>query len=158
MTLQTVDPPSPEPLRFAPRDPDHPDAAVLLCELNSALRAITGCNGSASFNVRDAREPGAAFLVAYRGDRPVACGGFRPLGGHTAEVKRVYAREHGAGAPLLQALESLAEQAGYTRLVCETRRVNTRAVTFYLRGGWRETEPYGQYIGRPEAVCFSKEL
>ena len=67
-------------------------------------------------------------------------------------------RPHGAGAPLLQALEALAEQAGYTRLVCETRRVNTRAVTFYLRGGWRETEPYGQYIGRPEAVCFSKEL
>jgi GNAT superfamily N-acetyltransferase len=149
---------SAEPFRFVPRDPGHPDAAALLCELNNTLRTITGCDGSSSFDVRDVRETGAAFLVAYRGDSPVACGGFRLLGGHTAEVKRVYAREHGAGAPLLQALEALAAKAGYTRLVCETRRVNARAVAFYLRCGWRETEPYGKYVGRPEAVCFCKEL
>ncbi len=147
-----------EPLRFVPRDPAHPDAAALLGELNAALQAVTGCDGSASFDDKDARGPGAAFLVAYRGGQPVACGGIRSLGSGTAEVKRLYAREHGAGAPLLRALEALAAQGGYTRLVCETRRVNARAVAFYLRCGWRETEPYGKYVGRPEAVCFEKLL
>ncbi len=158
MTNHTIDPPATEPLRFIPRDPVHPDAAALLHELNVTLHNITGCDGSASFDMRDVREPGAAFLIAYRGDSPVACGGFRPFGDHTAEVKRVYAREHGAGAPLLRALEALAVKQGYSRLVCETRRVNTRAVAFYLRAGWHETESYGKYAGRPEAICFDKEL
>jgi GNAT superfamily N-acetyltransferase len=147
-----------EPLRFVQRDPAHPDAAVLLAELNAALHAVTGCDGSASFDNQDVRGQGTAFLVAYRGGRPVACGGIRPLADGTAEVKRVYAREHGAGAPLLRALEALAVQAGYTHLLCETRRVNMRAVDFYLRCGWRETEPYGKYVGKPEAVCFEKLL
>lgn len=148
----------PAPLRFLPRDPAHPDAAALLTELNDALARITGCDGRASFHAEDVREPGAAFLVAYRGDAPVACGGFRPLDCGTAEVKRVYARESGTGLPLLRALEALAAKLGYTRLVCETRRVNTRAVAFYLRAGWRETEAYGQYVGRLEAICFEKTL
>ena len=129
---------------------------ALLTELNDALDRITGCDGRASFHAEDVREPGAAFLVAYRGNAPVACGGFRPLESGIAEVKRVYAHERGTGLPLLQALETLATELGYTRLVCETRRVNARAVAFYLRAGWRETEAYGQYIGRPEAICFEK--
>jgi len=146
----------PDPLRIVPRDPEHPDAVALLTELNDALARITGCDGHASFHAEDVREPGAAFLVAYRDDAPVACGGFRPLDCGTAEVKRVYARERGTGLPLLLELEMLAAKSGYTRLVCETRRVNTSAVAFYLRAGWRETEAYGPYIGRPEAICFEK--
>ena len=47
---------------------------------------------------------------------------------------------------------------GYVRLVCETRRVNARAVAFYLRAGWRETSAYGCYIGRPEAICLEMPL
>jgi len=147
-----------EPLRFAQCDPTHADATALLAELNAALQTVTGCDGSASFDYQDVRGQGTAFLVAYHGDRPVACGGIRPLGSGTAEVKRVYAREHGTGAPLLRALETLAAQAGYTRLVCETRRVNARAIAFYLRCGWHETEPYGKYVGKPEAVCFERLL
>ena len=147
-----------QPLRVQPRDPAHPDAAALLAALNAALAAITGCDGAASFHAQDVREAGAAFLVGYRGDMPVACGGFRPLAPGVAEVKRVYARERGMGAPLLAALERLAAQQGYGRLVCETRRVNTRAVAFYLRAGYQECPPYGAYVGRPEAICFEKYI
>ena len=32
------------------------------------------------------------------------------------------------------------------------------AFAFYLRAGWHETESYGKYAGRPEAICFDKEL
>jgi GNAT superfamily N-acetyltransferase len=157
-TDKKAEPSLPEPLSFVQLDPAHPDAAMLLARLNADLQTLTGSDGSASFDVQDVREPGAAFLVAYRGNQPVACGGFRALGSRTAEIKRVYAQVHGAGAPLLRALETLAAQAGYTRLVCETRRVNARAVAFYLRCGWRETQPYGKYVGRQEAICFEKAL
>ena len=145
-------------LRFLARDPAHPDAAALLQELNAALAEITGSSGSGSFDPDDVRRPGAAFLVAYRGDAPVACGAFRSAGPDVAEVKRVYARARGAGLPLLRALDSAAREAGYRRMICETRRVNARAVSFYLRAGWREIEPYGGYVGRPEAVCLERTL
>lgn len=146
------------PMRFLLRDPSHPDAAALLGELDAALTAITGCSGNTGFDPDDVRVPGAAFAVAYRAGAPVACGGYRPVREGVAEVKRVYAREHGAGLPLLRKLEALARGAGYRRLVCETRRANVRAVAFYLRAGWRETPPYGRYIGRPEAICFERIL
>ena len=147
-----------ETLRFELRDPAHPDAVLLLNALSAALAALTGCDGRASFHTEDVRGPGAAFLIAYQGDRPVACGGFRPFAPGVAEIKRVYAHVRGAGAPLLRALEALAVRQGYRTLVCETRRVNARAVAFYLREGWLETAPYGAYIGRPEAICFSKDV
>ena len=141
-----------------PRDPAHPHAQALLSELNAALAAMTGCDGSASFCAQDVRGTGAVFLVGYVQNQPVACGGYRPQANGVAEVKRVYARQRGAGFPLLMALEQHAEQAGYTRLVCETRRVNTRAVAFYLHAGWQESLPYGPYAGRPEAICFEKRI
>ena len=148
----------PETLRFVPRDPAHPDAAALLNELSDALAQITGNDGRASFHGEDVRGAGATFLVGYRDALPVACGGFRALAPDVAEVKRVYARERGTGHALLQALEEMALRKGYARLVCETRRVNRRAVAFYLRAGWREIAPYGSYLGRPEAICFEKQL
>ncbi|HNW87558.1 MAG TPA: GNAT family N-acetyltransferase [Candidatus Limiplasma sp.] len=148
----------PDSLCFVARDPAHPDAALLLNELSGELARITGCDGRASFRTEDVRGADAVFLVGYRGASPVACGGFRALTPDVAEVKRVYTREHGTGQALLQALEKMAACKGYARLVCETRRVNRRAVAFYLRAGWRETTPYGSYVGRPEAICFEKLL
>ncbi len=146
-------------LRFEPRDPAHPDAAALLKGLSAALASITGSSGDASFDAADVRGEGAIFLVAYAQDGvPVACGGYRPLGGGVAEVKRVFAMRRGAGMPLLRALEAHALADGYARLTCETRRVNAVAVAFYLRAGWYVCANYGKYIGRPEAVCFEKRL
>ena len=145
-------------LQFLHRDPSHPDAVTLLLELSDALYAITGCDGRASFGEQYVRGEGGAFLVGYRNGVAVSCGGFRPLADGIAEAKRVYARERGDGLPTLRALEQLAAAQGYTQLVCETRRINLRAVSFYVRAGWQETAPYGHYIGRPEAICFTKTL
>ncbi len=145
-------------LRIVPRDPAHPDAQALLVALGEALARITGNDGTASFQPEDVRGPGAAFLVAYRDGVPVACGGYRPVAAGVAEVKRVYSAQPGAGRALLQALEARAAADGYARLLCETRRVNTRAVAFYQRAGWSECPPYGRYIGRPEAICLTRAL
>lgn len=138
-------------VQILPRDPAHPDAAALMAQLNGALRQTTGCDGTSSFRAEEMRVPGAVFPVAYHG-------GLHPLSSGVAEVKRVYARQRGAGLPLLRALETRAAGMGYVRLVCETRRVNARAVAFYLRAGWRETPAYGRYVGRPKAICFETSL
>ena len=142
-------------------DPEHLDARVLVEELSEALAAITGDSGKASYSPDDARVARSLFVVA-RGDdgRLLGCGALRPLEGDVGEVKRMYARPgtKGVGAALLAHIECEAAAFGYRELWMETRRVNTRAVGFYLKHGFEPIANYGKYVGRAEAVCFSKGL
>ena len=142
-------------------DPDHADARVLIAALSQRLAAITGSSGQASFDADDVRGPGAAFLLARdEQGRAMGCGALRPLQPGVAEIKRMYAAvaEQGVGWAVLAALEAKAKTLGYDEIRLETRRVNTLAVRFYLRAGYREIPPYGLYVGRPEAVCFAKPI
>jgi ribosomal protein S18 acetylase RimI-like enzyme len=72
----------------------------------------------------------------------------------------MYARPgtRGVGAALLAHIERAAAGFGYRELWLETRRVNARAVAFYLGHGYAGIDNYGKYAGRPEAVCFGKRL
>lgn len=142
-------------------DPDSADARVLVEELSDALALITGASGKASYSPDDARVARSLFVVARGEDgRLLGCGALRPLDGDVGEVKRMYARPgtRGVGAALLACIEHQAEGFGYRELWLETRRVNSRAVGFYVAHGYAEIPNYGKYIGRPEAVCFGKRL
>jgi ribosomal protein S18 acetylase RimI-like enzyme len=98
------------------------------------------------------------------GAEVVGCGALRPLGladaSHFGEIKRMYAHVpgRGIGGCLLAALEERARGFGYRLLRLETRKVNQAAVAFYLRHGYVVCDNYGPYVGRPEAVCFEKQL
>ena len=142
-------------------DPGSVDAQVLLGELSAALAALTGDSGAASFALDDARVARALFVVA-RGDDGalLGCGALRPLGEGVGEIKRMYARPgtRGVGAAVLAHLEHTAARFGYRELWLETRRVNARAVAFYLGHGYRDIDNYGKYVGRAEAICFGKRL
>lgn len=142
-------------------DPDHADAKVLIAALSQRLAAITGSSGQASFDADDVRGPGAAFLLARdEQGRAIGCGALRPLQPGVAEIKRMYAAVagQGVGSAVLAALEAKAKTLGYDEIRLETRRINTVAVGFYLRAGYREIPPYGRYVGRAEAVCFAKPM
>ncbi|TCV91356.1 acetyltransferase (GNAT) family protein [Biostraticola tofi] len=64
----------------------------------------------------------------------------------------------GIGAALLRFLENQAVELGYRQLWLETRRINQRAVAFYMKQGYEVIANYGPYIGREEAICLSKVL
>jgi GNAT superfamily N-acetyltransferase len=147
-------------LSVAPADPDDADSLALLGELGAALAAITGSDGTASFDAADVRGERACFLVARYADGGLAgCGALRPLGAGVAELKRMYARPgSGAGRALLAALERQALAFGYTEVWLETRKVNLRALAFYERHGYRGIPNYGKYAGRDDAVCLGKAL
>lgn len=133
-------------------DPGSLDAQVLMEELSATLAAITGSSGKASFAADDA---GLLFVVARAADGTLlGCGAVRPLADGVGEIKRMYARPGtgGVGAGILRHLEG----QGYPELWLETRKVNARAVDFYLKHGYEVMPNYGNYIGRPEAVCFRK--
>jgi GNAT superfamily N-acetyltransferase len=141
-------------------DPDSADARILIAELSAALAAMTGDGGQSSFDARDVRVAGAAFLLARDAHgQLLGCAALRPIDERTGEVKRMYARPHShAGAALLAALEERARTLGYMELRLSTRRVNTRAVAFYEKHGFRAIANYGHYVGRAQSICMGKEL
>ncbi|NHZ95031.1 GNAT family N-acetyltransferase [Massilia sp. CCM 8734] len=142
-------------------DPDSLDARVLVEELSAALAAITGDSGKASFSADDARVARSLFVVAKgEAGQLLGCAALRPLDGDVGEVKRMFARPgtRGAGAALLAHVEQSAHGFGYRELWLETRKVNTRAVAFYEKHGYRTIPNYGKYVGRDDAVCLGKLL
>jgi GNAT superfamily N-acetyltransferase len=84
---------------------------------------------------------GAAWLVLYDGDIPVACGGLRPLEPGAAEIKRMFvtasARGRGHARTLLAELERLAAQDGRERVRLYTTEVLREARALYSACGYR---------------------
>ncbi|MET3130349.1 GNAT superfamily N-acetyltransferase [Oxalobacteraceae bacterium GrIS 1.11] len=146
---------------IAAADPDEADAALLIDEMSDLLAILTGAGGKASFDTRDVRAPRALFVIARDGaGQLLGCAGLRPLDGETAELKRMYARPgtRGVGAALLAHIEARAAAFGYRALQLETRRINTRAVAFYHKHGYRPIDNYGKYVGVAHAICLAKAL
>lgn len=140
--------------------PDDADAKRLLALLSDKLLQLTGNDGTASFSEEDVQEERSIFLVAWSDEEPVGCGGLRPLTEEVCELKRMYAKYpgRGIGSTILQHLERYAQEFGYKAIWLETRKINVKAVQFYLAHRYRERSNYGKYIGRREAICFEKEL
>ncbi len=137
-----------------------PEAVSMLAELNAALTKITGASGEGSFSDEDAENERSAFVVAYADGVPYGCGALRPFTETAAEVKRVYARPNtqGVGTAIIKALEAKAQALGYTRLVLETRRVNTAAIAFYHKLGFSDCPNFGKYTEQETALCMAKKL
>lgn len=137
------------------------DAVRLLGLLSDRLQQITGDSGVSSFSAQAMTEVGACFVIARdKQGNALGCGALRRLKSGIAELKRMYAQPGypGLGTSILSSLESHARQLGYQQIWLETRRINKRAVSFYLARGYHEIDNYGQYKGRAEAVCFAKTL
>jgi GNAT superfamily N-acetyltransferase len=148
-------------LQLQKEDPLAADSLRLMEELSTALEAITGDSGNASFDAADVIGPAACFVVARDDSRAaVGCGALRPLQPGVAEIKRMYARHGttGVGSAVLRFLETEATAMGYQAVWLETRLVNRRAVDFYAARGYTRIPNYGKYIGNPLAVCFEKQL
>ena len=133
----------------------------MLAALSEFLERITGSSGEGSFAVDDLRAANACFVVARDDDKKaVGCAALRPLTPNIAELKRMFAvpGESGVGSELLAFLETKAAQMGYREIWLETRKVNTKAMSFYQRRGYKRIPNFGKYATRPEAVCFGKSV
>ena len=84
--------------------------------------------------------PGSAWLVAYDGEDPVACGGLRALDAETGEIKRMFvtarARGRGHARAVLAELERRAAAAGQRRLRLLTTEVLREARGLYEAAGY----------------------
>ena len=148
-------------IRVALEDPAGADAQALVAELSATLESLTGATGQASFDPGDVRGERAGFALARDAQgRALGCGALRPMTDDCAELKRMFARPgtRGVGAALLSFLEQQAAGWGYAALRLSTRRINQRAVAFYLRHGYRPIAGYGRYVGSDESQCFEKRI
>ncbi|UOZ01522.1 GNAT family N-acetyltransferase [Enterobacter cloacae] len=137
-----------------------PNAINIINKLNGILSMITGNDGAANIRLTDFEHTRALFILAWRNDQVIGCGGFRPFAADTAELKRMFVAEsrQGTGVALLKELEKQARAMHYKKIILETRCVNKIAVNFYLKNGYQYIENYGVYKGREDAVCFAKAL
>ncbi|MER6283644.1 GNAT family N-acetyltransferase [Streptomyces sviceus] len=98
----------------------------------------------------DLTPPTGRLLVARYAGEPAGTAGVRLRPDGSAELTRVYLREElrgKGGAPLLvAAAESAARALGATRVVLETRKDLTEALTLYARLGYKEIAPYSDDI------------
>lgn len=139
-------------------EPSNSDFQSLVAELNSSLTQITSDSGESSFtsDAFDSSKDGC--IVVYLNSVAVACGVFRYHESEVCELKRMYSNKSGAGSYLLKQLECYAVNKGYRKAILSTRRVNSKAVSFYERNSYSESSAYGKYVGVKRSICLSKVL
>ena len=100
--------------------------------------------------------PRGAFVVGWRDGEAICCGGFKDLGEHTCEIKKMYvvpeARGAGVARALLHELEDRARGMGYVRVRLDTGAKQEHALALYESEGYAEIEnfndnPVANYFG-----------
>ena len=143
--------------------PDQEDSQLLLASLRAELAEkypdeLRGFSPSPD----ELMIAGAVFLVARQNGKAVGCGAIRPLEPGVAEVKRMFvvtgARGHGIGRAVLQKLELLAGEMGYSTIRLETGLKQPAAIALYETAGYKPYPCYGPYATNPLSVCFQKRL
>ncbi len=103
--------------------------------------------------------PSGAFLVIYRGGKPVAGGGVKRDDDGVAEIKRMYvvpeARQQGLGRRLLEELEAAARDLGYARIRLDTGARQPHAQAMYERAGYHRIENYN---GNRQASFWGEKI
>lgn len=103
-----------------------------------------------------------ALAVVYENGQSIACGAWKAVDAHTAEIKRIYVlpehRRKGAATLLIRELEADAAKAGYRKLILETATSTADSRNLYLSLGYTQTDYYGSPAGAENCLCFHKEI
>ena len=145
------------PARFA-----DPAVQALVKEALADLGERYGSSGDDTpVALTDFDPPGGAFFVAYDGERPVGCGGWR-VHGEDAELKRMYTapavRGKGVARRLLAAIEESAGSAGHKRVILETGSKQPEAVGLYESSGYERIADFGYYKDYPNVLSYARTL
>ncbi len=136
---------------------------ALCLELDGYLNGMVGGETQREHYAQyNTTETIADVVLLLEDGQAVACGGFKPYGEGTAEIKRVFTkpayRGRGYARAVMAALEERARSQGYARLILETGRMLAPAVRLYTQLGYRVIPNYGQYCCMLESVCMEKLL
>jgi putative acetyltransferase len=103
---------------------------------------------------------GGYFVLALQGNQAIGCGGFRPLDGTCAEIKRMFVRpevrRRGWARRILRHLEEEAHRRGFLSTVLETGCDNAGAIALYESEGYSRISAYPGCQGISVSRCFIK--
>ena len=106
------------------------------------------------------------FLVALRGDIPVACGGLRPVTNdeQACEIKRMYVvpeargRIYGTSDILMRALENEVFMSAWSVVKLATGTEMLKARRFYERHGYVRQSVFGHYTDSGDSMYYGKQI
>ena len=142
--------------------PSEPRCLELLERLDAYLAGLYLPEQNHILSVSQLLAPGVSFVAARHLDAVVGCGALVPRGREYAEIKRMFvdpgARRKRIGKRILQHLESLATDEGFTVLRLETGTRQPEALALYERAGYRRISPFGEYGPNETSVFMEKTL
>ncbi|MEM9061332.1 MAG: GNAT family N-acetyltransferase [Pseudomonadota bacterium] len=137
------------------------DALAMIAQSEEELAAIYPAEVRFAFSPQELTEAGVAFLVAYRDEMPVGCGGVASCDGF-AELKRIFvtrsARGSGIAGRIVEELEAIAVSAGHHVLRLETGGDSPDAIRLYERLGYTRRGPFAGYVENGSSVFMEKRL
>lgn len=105
--------------------------------------------------------PTGVLLLAYDGEKAIACAGVRKIDTAIAELKRMFVdpayRGRQLGQQLLQMVLEETGRLGYRSIRLDTVPHMRSAIQLYQSFGFREIEPY-RFNPIPGALFMEKEL
>lgn len=110
------------------------------------------------------RVPGIRFFSAWEGDALLGVGALKRLSADHGEVKSMHtaeaARRRGVGAALLRHILHEARAIGLARVSLETgtSAYFAGAVAMYLREGFVDCPPFGDYAASAENRFLTRQL
>lgn len=155
--------------RIEPLPITHPDAAVLVEEVQLEYVARYGSRDETPLQPGYFDLPGGSFFVGYLEDVPVATGAWRrrsdveALGSSAAaEIKRMYVapagRRRGLARAMLAHLERTAAAAGAAVMILETGAAQPEALELYASSGYVAIPGFGYYRDSPLNRCLARLL
>jgi GNAT superfamily N-acetyltransferase len=159
----------PAALRIEQVAMSHPDARLLLEEVQEEYVVRYGTRDETPYDPTEFDPPTGAFYVGYRDGMPVSTGGWRfrddvsRLGSeHPVEVKRMYvvpaARRGGLARLMLAHLEATARAAGADVVLLETGLEQPEGIALYEASGYERIDGFGHYRGFPKNRCYARRL
>jgi putative acetyltransferase len=138
------------------------EAELLIQELDAELYQRYPANSVHGVNTGEFMKAGGKFFIVKIDSECVGCGALRPIDKSSVEIKRMYVRRafrgRGISRSILNHIETLARELGYSQLMVETGDRQPEAQGLFRSNGYQQIEPFGEYVDDPHSICFEKEL
>lgn len=125
-------------------------------------KIVGGVRNRAGFIPYNLSESVSDVLIAYSDQIAVGCAGIKRYSEKDAEIKRVWVEPDYRGrhiaSHIMDLIERKAREAGYSRMILQTRPIMADAVSLYEKRGYVRIGNYPPYDKLEGAICMALNL
>lgn len=149
-------------IAIAVESPLQDEVRALVQQLNAFTLGLTPPEHCHHLTVEQMAQPDTTVFIARVDGKAAAMGALRRHPDGVAEVKRMFTdpayRGLGLGGRIVGAVEQMARDEGFTRLVLETGPKFDAAIRVYERAGFTTCGPFLGYPPSPWNAFYEKSL